>query len=67
MKCQPIQRFRKTFMFSCFRKMAEKDREVLVKLNDIEHYISVKGYIFTGFKHLLELGKLNGVQFQPGL
>ena len=53
-------------MFSCFRKMAEKDREVLVKLNDIEHYIAVKGYIFTGFKHLLELGKLNGVQFQPG-
>ena len=29
-------------MFSCFRKMAEKDREVLVKLNDIEHYIAVK-------------------------
>ena len=66
MKCRPIQRFRKTFIFSGFRKMAEKEREVLVKLNDIEHYIATKGYIFTGFEHLIELGKLNGVQFQPG-
>ena len=52
---------------SGFRKMAEKEREALVKLYDIAHYIAVKRRAFTDFEDLVELEKLHGVKFQSGL
>ena len=35
---------------SGFKKMAEKEREALVKLYDIAHYIAVQGRPFTNFE-----------------
>ena len=35
---------------SGFRKMTEKEREVLVKFYDTAHYITVKGNAFTDFE-----------------
>ena len=35
---------------SGFRKMTEKEREVLVKFYDTAHYITVKGNVFTDFE-----------------
>ena len=46
--------------------MAEKEREALIKLYDIAHYIAVKGCAFTDFEDLIELEKLHGVKFQSG-
>ena len=51
---------------SGFRKMAEKEREALVKLYNIAHYIAVKGCAFTNFEDLIELEKLHGVKVQSG-
>ena len=51
---------------SDFRKMAEKEREPLVKLYNIALYIAVKGRVFTDFEDLIELENLHGVKFQAG-
>ena len=50
-----------------FRKMAEKEREALVKFYDIAHYIAVKGRAFTNFEDLIEFEKLHEAKFQSGL
>ena len=47
---------------SGFRKMAGKEREALVKLYDIAHYIAGKGRAFTNFEDLIDLEKLHGVK-----
>ena len=44
--------------------MAEKEREALVKLYNIAHYITVKGCAFTNFEDLIELEKLQRGKFQ---
>ena len=51
---------------SASRKMAEKEREALVKPYDIAHYIAVKECAFTDFEDLIELQKLHRVKFQSG-
>ena len=50
-----------------FRKMAEKEREALVKLYDTADYIAVKGRAFTDFEDLIEFEKLHEAKFQSGL
>ena len=46
--------------------MVEKEREALVKLYDIAHYIAVKGRAFTDFEDFIELDKFHRVKFQSG-
>ena len=46
--------------------MAKKEREALVKLYNIAHYITVKRHAFTNFEDLIELEKLHRVKFQSG-
>ena len=48
------------------KRMGEKEKDAIIKLNDIAHYVAVKGRAFTHFQDLIELEKLHGVKFQSG-
>ena len=50
------------------KHMGEKEKEAIIKLNDIAHYIAVKGRAFTDFRDLIELenGEWYPVEYKRG-
>ena len=47
-------------------KRRDKEKEALIKLHTIAHYIVVKGRPHLDFKDLIKLEKLHSVKFQSG-